>query len=195
MVYEIDRKRKDNMSNKKNTSVNPVIAEEKKNALDKLKELAPVVQEAQEVIAQGEKELASQAQKSGLAYRLSLHQCRLERVMLKDKPTIIVLKCKNFPNINGIITENKTNDGYTLSVDGNVIKNVGTDKNPLTKDEEEANKQIDDVTSKVSRAVKSYYNTVSDICRTFSDWYACAVEQEEAAKKAYYEKWEKKING
>lgn len=177
---------------KKNTSINPVIAEEKKNALDKLKELAPAVKDAQEVISQGEKELSSQAQKSGLAYRLDLHMCRLERVMLKDKPTIIVLKCKNFPNMVGLITETD-NDGYDLAVDGTVYLHVGTDKNPLTDDQETANKKITSVTDKVNKAVKSYFNEVSDICRTFSEWYACAVEQEESAKKAYYEKWAKKL--
>lgn len=178
------------------TSINPVATELKAQALAKVEEITTTVTEVEEIADKATQAVKSEIQKSGIAHRLDMHFTKLQRIRLKDKPTMIIIKAPNIPNtVDCIATKNKTTEGYTITVNDRAVKHVETDKQPLTDEQDEANKLISTLVGSIGRAVKAYLNGVFDICRTWSQLEGGAIEQEEEEKKATYERWSKRLNG
>ena len=178
------------------TSNNPVATELKAQALAKVEEITTTATEVEEIADKATQAVKSEIQKSGIAHRLDMHFTKLQRIRLKDKPTMIIIKAPNIPNtVDCIATKNKTTEGYTITVNDRAIKHVDTDKQPLTDEQDEANKLISNLVGAIGRAVKAYLNGVFDICRTWSQLEGGAIEQEEEERKATYERWAKRLNG
>jgi len=184
-------RRKSNMA----TSVNPTAAALKAQALAKAEELTKATTEVEAIADQATQAVKSEIQKSGIAHRLDLHFTKLTRIRLKDKPTLIVIKSPNIPTtVDCIATKKKSGEGIKVTVNDRAVKHVGTDKQPTTQEQDEANELISNLTGAIGRAVTAYINKVFDICRTWDQLEGAAIEQEEEERKATYERWSKKVS-
>jgi len=171
------------------TSVNQSAAELKKKAMEKVENMATDVQEINDMANKANQQMSSEAEKSGLAHQLELLFCTLTLHEMAGKPSIITIKSKNIPpQANVMCTEGK--NGH---INTNITSSMTThDGDELSQEQIDANVVINKLGGSIGRAVEAYVNSVLDKTRTWSQLYACAIEQKNTAIKKDYESWAKR---
>ena len=174
------------------TSINPAMAQEKKENLDKIQELAGTIEEQAQNNATAEQAAKALAQKSGLASRLEAYQATLDVVELAKKEPIIILTSKNIKQATVYITRKKDGGTSTRIVTDYVINEAKGDE-VLTELQTTANENTITYAKSIERSTVTYVKQILDTARTFEQVYVCAKEQKLAKMQKKYEKAAKAI--
>ena len=186
-------KKEQTMQNKV-TVTNTQAQELKKQAMDKLNEIAPQTEQVNDIAKTADKAVASQAQKSGLAARLEEHFFTLKLIESPDegKDPIIKLESPNIPSQTPVFIVKGKDDTCSIKTKGALVTHEATDKKPLTDEQDAANALIGSYGKKLGTAVHGYVKEALDILRTYSEAYGCAKDIAiKKARKAYEDLLEK----
>lgn len=174
------------------TSINPAMAQEKKENLDKIQELAGTIEEQAQNNATAEQAAKALAQKSGLASRLEAYQATLDVVELAKKEPIIILTSKNIKQATVYITRKK-DGGISTRIVTDYVTNEAKGDEVLTELQTTANENTITYAKSIEKATVTYVKQILDTTRTFEQVYVCAKEQRLSKLQKKYEKASKAI--